>query len=108
MMITNDEEKLRDSLTFTESMLPDRISADAEAVENGLAKLVLSIIELVRKLLERQALRRMDGGNLSDEEIERLGVALMKLEEKMAELKKTFGLSDEDLNMNLGPVKMWE
>ena len=108
MMITNDEEKLRDSLTFTESMLPDRISADAEAVENGLAKLVLSIIELVRRLLERQALRRMDGGNLSDEEIERLGVALMKLEEKMAELKKTFGLSDEDLNMNLGPVKMWE
>ena len=108
MMITNDEEKLRDSLTFTGSMLPERISADAEAVENGLAKLVLSIIELVRRLLERQALRRMDGGNLSDEEIERLGVALMKLEEKMAELKKTFGLSDEDLNMNLGPVKMWE
>jgi hypothetical protein len=108
MMITNDEEKLRDSLTFTESMLPERISADAEAVENGLAKLVLSIIELVRKLLERQALRRMDAGNLSDEEIERLGVALMKLEEKMAELKKTFALSDDDLNMNLGPVKMWE
>lgn len=108
MMITNEEEKLRNALTFTESVVPDRISADADIVENGLAKLVLAIIELVRKLLERQALRRMDSGNLTDEEIERLGVALMKLEEKMAELKKTFGLSDEDLNMNLGPVKMWE
>lgn len=108
MMITNEEEELRQTLTFTESVLPERIAADAEAVENGLAKLVLSIVELVRRLLEKQALRRMDSGNLSDDEIERLGNALMKLEEKMAELKRTFGLSDEDLNMKLGPVKMWE
>ena len=108
MMITNEEEELRSALTFTESVVPERISADAEIVENGLAKLVLSIVELVRRLLEKQALRRMDGGNLSDEEIERLGNALMKLEEKMAELKRTFGLSDEDLNLNLGPLKMWE
>ncbi|HEX2835157.1 MAG TPA: gas vesicle protein K [Thermoanaerobaculia bacterium] len=89
-------------------MVPERISADSDAVENGLAKLVLSIIELVRRLLEKQALRRMDSGNLSDEEIERLGNALMKLEEKMAELKRVFGLSDEELNMKLGPLKMWE
>lgn len=108
MMITNEEEELRQTLTFTESVLPERIAADAEAVENGLAKLVLSIVELVRRLLEKQALRRMDSGNLTDDEIERLGNALMKLEEKMAELKRTFGLSDEDLNMKLGPVKMWE
>jgi hypothetical protein len=107
-MITNEEEKLRNALTFTESVVPDRISADAEAVENGLANLVLSIVELVRKLLERQALRRMDSGNLTDEEIERLGNALMKLEEKMAELKHTFGVTDKDLNLNLGPIKMWE
>ena len=66
------------------------------------------IIELVRRLLEKQALRRMDAGNLTDEEIERLGNALMKLEEKMAELKRTFHLDDHDLNMNLGPLKMWE
>jgi len=105
MMITNDEERLRDSLTFTESTIPDRISADPEVVENGLAKLVLSIIELVRRLLEKQALRRMDSGNLTEEEIERLGSALMKLEEKMAELKHVFGLSDEDLNLSLGPIK---
>jgi hypothetical protein len=108
MLITNEEEQLRERLAFTESMLPERISADPEIVENGLAKLVLSIIELVRRLLEKQALRRMDGGNLSEEEIERLGNALMKLEEKMAEMKRVFGLADEDLNLKLGPVKMWE
>lgn len=105
MLITNEEEELRQALTFTESMVPERIAADPEVVENGLAKLVLSIIELIRRLLEKQALRRMDAGNLTDEEIERLGNALMKLEEKMAELKRVFGLSDEDLNLKLGPVK---
>ena len=106
MLITNEEGELREALTFTESVVPERISADPEIVENGLAKLVLSIIELVRRLLEKQALRRMDRGNLTEEEIERLGTALMKLEEKMAELKKVFGLSDEDLNLKLGPVKL--
>jgi hypothetical protein len=108
MLIANEEEELRQALSFTESVVPERISADPEIVENGLAKLVLSIVELVRRLLERQALRRMDAGNLTDDEIERLGNALMKLEEKMAELKSTFGLSDEQLNMKLGPLKMWE
>ncbi|HKO54989.1 MAG TPA: gas vesicle protein K [Thermoanaerobaculia bacterium] len=86
-------------------MIPERIAADPEVVENGLARLVLSIIELVRRLLEKQALRRMDAGNLSEEEIERLGSALMKLEEKMGEMKAVFGLSDEDLNLKLGPIK---
>src|SRR5687768_7028886 len=105
MLIANDERALREAFEFTDSMVPERIAADSEAVENGLAKLVLSIIELVRRLLEKQALRRMDAGNLSEDEIERLGSALMKLEEKMAELKKVFGLTDEDLNMKLGPVK---
>src|SRR5688572_22302395 len=108
MLISNEEKELRAALAFTDSIVPERISADPEIVENGLAKLVLSIIELVRKLLEKQALRRMDAGNLTDEEIERLGNALMKLEEKMAELKRSFGLSDEELNMKLGPLKMWE
>ncbi len=108
MLIANEEQELRQALSFTESVVPERISADPEVVENGLAKLVLSIVELVRRLLEKQALRRMDAGNLTDEEIERLGNALMKLEEKMAELKSTFGLSDEQLNMKLGPLKMWE
>jgi hypothetical protein len=108
MLITNDEERLRESLTLTNSAIPDRISADPEIVENGLARLVLAIVELVRRLLEKQALRRMDGGNLSEEEIERLGEALMKLEDKMAELKGVFGLSDDDLNLSLGPIKTLE
>jgi hypothetical protein len=104
-MITNEEERLRASLTFTESTIPDRIAADSDIVENGLAKLVLSIIELIRRLLEKQALRRMDAGTLSDDEIERVGAALMKLEEKMAEMKQLFGLDDDDLNLRLGPIK---
>ena len=108
MLITNDEDALRNQLSFTESTIPERISADPAAVENGLAKLVLSIIELVRRLLETQALRRMDAGNLSEEEIERLGSALMKLEEKMGEMKKAFGLEDDDLNLSLGPIKTLE
>jgi hypothetical protein len=108
MLIANEEQELRQALSFTESVVPERISADPDVVENGLARLVLSIVELVRRLLEKQALRRMDSGNLTEEEIERLGNALMKLEEKMAELKSTFGLSDEQLNMTLGPLKMWE
>lgn len=108
MLITNDEEALRQQLSFTESAIPERISADPEIVENGLARLVLSIIELVRRLLEKQALRRMDAGSLSDEEIERVGSALMKLEEKMGEMKATFGLSDDDLNLSLGPIKTLE
>jgi hypothetical protein len=108
MIISNEEERLRQSLTFAEPSIPQRISADPEVVENGLAKLVLSIIELVRRLLEKQALRRMDAGNLTDQEIERLGASLMKLEEKMEELKGVFGLTDDDLNLTLGPVRSLE
>lgn len=105
MLITNEDDVLREQLSFTDSMIPERISADPDVVENGLARLVMSIIELVRRLLEKQALRRMDNGNLTDEEIERLGNALMKLEEKMTEMKGVFGLEDDDLNLSLGPIK---
>ena len=84
--------------------LPERVNIDAESVEQGLAKLVLTLIELIRRLLEKQAVRRMEGGDLSAEQVEELGLALMKLEEKMAELKEHFGLQDEELNIDLGPV----
>ena len=84
--------------------LPDRINADPEHVEQGLARLVLTVIELLREVLEHQAIRRMDGGTLTDEEIERLGMALLKLNHRMGELKTTFGLTDEDLNIDLGPL----
>lgn len=73
-------------------------------MEQGLVKLVLTLIELIRQLLERQAIRRMEGGGLSPQQIEELGLALMKLEEKMDDLKAQFGLTDEDLNLNLGPL----
>ena len=84
--------------------LPERIEADPEHVEQGLARLVMTVVELLRKVLEHQAIRRMDGGTLSDEQIERLGLSLLKLSERMDELKATFGLTDEDLNIDLGPL----
>ena len=81
-----------------------RVDTDRENLERGLAQLVLTLIELLRQLMERQAVRRIDAGGLDDEQIERLGQALMGLEERMDELKDIFGLADEDLNMNLGPL----
>lgn len=84
--------------------LPDRINADPEHVEQGLARLVLTVVELLREVLEHQAIRRMDGGTLTDAEIERLGLGLMKLNQRMDELKTIFGLTDEDLNIDLGPL----
>ena len=84
--------------------LPERIDADPEKVEQGLARLVLTVIELLRRVLEHQAVRRMDGGSLSEEEIEKLGLALLKLNDRLAELKATFGLTDDDLSIDLGPL----
>ena len=84
--------------------LPQKIAVDPANVEKGLAKLVLTIIELLRQLMEKQGIRRMESGSLSDEEIERLGETLMKLDTKMQELKEVFGLTGENLNLNLGPL----
>ncbi|KPB04752.1 MULTISPECIES: gas vesicle protein K [Bacillaceae] len=81
-----------------------RIQLDPDNVEQGLSQLVLTVIELLRQLIERHALRRVDSGNLTDEEIEKLGTALMNLELKMEDLKEIFDLDDEDLNINLGPL----
>ncbi len=81
-----------------------RVNADPESLEKGLAQLVMTIIELLRQLMERQALRRIAGGTLSDDEVERLGETFMRLAERMEELKREFGLRDEDLNLNLGPL----
>lgn len=81
-----------------------RVKADPEDVERGLAGLVLTLIEFLRQAMERQAIRRMEGGTLTDDEIERLGETFMKLEARMEELKDEFGLTDEDLNLNLGPL----
>jgi hypothetical protein len=86
------------------SALSGRLNADPERVERGLAQLVLAVVDLLRELMERQALRRMEGGSLDEDEIERLGLAFMKLNETMDELKEHFDLTSEDLAMNLGPL----
>jgi hypothetical protein len=85
-------------------VFPRRVTADPENVERGLAQLVLTLVELLRQLMERQALRRMEAGSLDDDQIERLGQTFMKLAERMDELKAEFGLRDEDLNLDLGPL----
>lgn len=82
----------------------ERIDCSPETIEQGLAKLVLGLIELLRRLLERQAIRRMEGDSLTDQQIEDMGQALMKLEQKIAELTLQFGLKPEDLNLALGPL----
>ena len=84
--------------------LPARVNADERNVEKGLAQLVLTLIDLLRQLMERQAVRRMEGGTLSEDEVERLGRTFMLLENRMGELKKSFGLEDADLNIDLGPL----
>jgi hypothetical protein len=97
-------EDLATQLAAVARALPDRINADPERVEQGLARLVLTVIEVVRKVLEHQAVRRMDGGDLSAEEVERLGLTLLRLDERMRQMKGAFGLTDEDLQIDLGPL----
>jgi hypothetical protein len=84
--------------------LSRRINADPESVEQGLAQLVLTIVDLLRELMERQALRRIDAGTLDDEQVEQLGRTFMLLQQRMDELVEEFGLTRDDLNLNLGPL----
>jgi hypothetical protein len=84
--------------------LSRRVNADPEKLERGLAQLVLTIVELLRQLMERQAVRRIDGGTLSEEQVENLGRTFMELDRRMEELRLTFGLEEEDLNLDLGPL----
>ena len=81
-----------------------RIEMDPEDVGRDLGRLVLTIVELLRQLMERQALRRVDAGDLPAVAVERLGLGLMRLEEAMEELREYFGLRPEDLNLDLGPL----
>ncbi|MFY9259555.1 MAG: gas vesicle protein K [Gallionella sp.] len=81
-----------------------RIELDPENVRRSLGQLVLTLVELIRQLLEKQALRRIEGGSLSEAEIERLGLTFLELNEQMKRLKQEFGLTDADLNLDLGPL----
>ena len=83
---------------------PWRLNTDPDAVRRDLSRLVLTLVELVRQLVERQAIRRMDQGDLSDEQVETLGLTLMRLEEAMSELCERFDISPSELNLDLGPL----
>jgi hypothetical protein len=99
-----DVESVARALEGIGDVFPRRIDADPEKVERGLAQLVLTLIELLRQLMERQALHRMEQGTLVEDEIERLGQTFMLLADRMEQLKREFGLEDADLNLNLGPL----
>lgn len=81
-----------------------RLNLDPEKVKNGLGQLVLTLVKLLHELLERQALRRIDAGSLSEDEIERLGMTLMRQAEEIERLRQAFNLGEEDLNLDLGPL----
>lgn len=98
-------EVLGDPLTSPEpSRLARRLESDPDSVQRDLMKLVLTLVELIRQLMEAQALRRVDEGDLSPEQVEGLGTGLMRLEEAMADLRERFNLSPSDLNLDLGPL----
>ena len=99
-----DAKQLEIQLNELSRSLPERINAQPASAGQELGRLVLTLVEVVRKVLEHQAVHRMDSGSLSPEEIERLGLALMNLNDKMTELKAAFGLKDEDLDIDLGPL----
>jgi hypothetical protein len=99
-----DLDLVANQLESVRNAFPRRVNADPERVEKGLAQLVLTLVELLRQLMERQALHRMEQGTLTDEEVERLGETFMKLSKRMDELKAGFGLEDKDLNLELGPL----
>ena len=81
-----------------------KINLDADDVKNGLGQLVLTLVKLLHELMERQAIRRIDSGSLTDEEIERLGYTLMRQSEEIERLRMSFGLEEKDLNLDLGPL----
>ena len=101
---TDSLAQAADELRALDKPLPPHIDANPEEVERGLAKLVLTLIELIRQLLEKQAVRRIERGSLTEEEMERLGLTFFRLQQRMQELKIAFKLQDEDLNLNLGPL----
>jgi hypothetical protein len=102
---TGSLDEFAQELGDVSSFLPRRINANSATVEKDVAKLVLSLVDLVRQLIERQAVRRVNAGSLTEDEVERVGEVFLKLDAKMAELKTAFGLQDEDLNLNLGPIR---
>jgi len=102
--IDTELDELRREVERLRGILPEQVDVDPDNVERGLAKLVLALVEFLRQLLERQAVRRMEGGTLTDDEVERMGLALMRLEQKVHEMARAFGLDPAELNLGLGPL----
>ena len=98
------DEFARELAAHSDQSHSRRINADQNTVEKDLAKLVLALVDLVRRLMERQAARRVNAGSLSEDEVERMGETFLKLERRMEELRMTFGLAREDLNLSLGSI----
>lgn len=99
---TKIELELREEIAQLRALLPERIDLDPDKIERGLAGLVLTLVEFLRQVLERQAIRRMEGGTLTDDEVERVGLALMRLEQKVGELAEQFGLDRDDIQLRIG------
>ena len=97
-------ESLREELARLAAVPPPRWNADPENVRRSVVKLVLTLVEFIRQVLERQAIRRMEAASLSADETEAVGLALMRLEETIRDLGGQFGLTPEDLNLDLGPL----
>ncbi len=96
------ELELREEITRLRALLPERVDLDPDDIERGLAGLVLTLVEFLRQVLERQAIRRMEGGTLTDDEVERVGLALMRLEQKIGEIAEQFGLAQDDIQLRIG------
>lgn len=107
--ITQAVTELERELTAAASGTTSRIDCSSDNIEQSLARLVLGLIDLLRRLLERQAVRRMEGGTLTDAQVEEMGISLMKLEQKVREMADQFGLKPEDLNLDMGPLgTLWD
>ncbi len=98
--------ELKKRMAPSRTAAPARWNPDPDDVQKSVAQLVLTIVEFLRQLMERQAIRRMEQNTLTDQEVEAVGLALMRLEETIRDIGKRFGLTAEDLNLDLGPVKL--
>jgi hypothetical protein len=106
-MIEDDESGIKIAermIDFEEQSKVGRVNTNQDNVDQGLAKLVLTLVDLLRRVMEHEALRRIDGGTLTEREIEEMGETFLKLDNKMVEMREIFGLKEEDLNLDLGPL----
>ena len=103
-LVMQQDDRIRPRAPNHATRSPRRLDLDPERLKNGLGQLVLTLIKLLHEVLERQALRRIDAGSLTEEQIERLGLTLMRQAEEIDRLRKEFGLEEQDLNLDLGPL----